>query len=414
MPVVKPKRTEPVPEKNSRQKAQNQAKVIHIITKLELGGAQENTIWTVKYLNREKFYPLLWSGAGGILTEEVKSELKEDFCLVPNLVREISPKNDLLALIWLWKKLRKEKKQSQGMPIIIHTHSSKAGIIGRWAGFFAGVSVIIHSYHGFGFNDFQPRLIRGIYILIEKITGWITDRFIFVSKANMMKAEKLRIGKPFQYNLIRSGIEIKQFQAKPFFDREAKRKELGVDTGGKVVSMVACLKPQKSPLDFAKVAHLVLKQVPDSWFLIAGDGELRAELEKIVEQLGIKERFKLLGWRRDVPEIMWASDLLVLTSLWEGLPRVYPQAMSAGLAIVGTRVDGAEEAVIDGKNGYLLAPGEVSGIAERIIELLKDDEKRDMMAEKGKELIAEFDIYKMVRDQEKLYERILKEKLLWS
>jgi len=414
MPVAKSIRAEPLPEKNTRQKAQNQAKVIHIITKLELGGAQENTIWTVKHLNREKFYPLLWSGPGGILTEEVKSELKEDFCLIPSLTREISPKNDLLALIWLWKKLREEKKQCQRMRIIIHTHSSKAGILGRWAGVLARVPVIIHSYHGFGFNDFQPRVIRSGYILIEKITGWITDRFIFVSKANMEKAKKLGIGKPAQYNLIRSGIEIKQFQPKPLFDREAKRKELGVDAGGKVVSMVACLKRQKSPLDFAKVAHLVLKEAPESWFLVAGDGELRPELEKLVEELGIKERFKLLGWRRDVPEIMWASDLLVLTSLWEGLPRVYPQAMSAGLAIVGTRVDGAEEAVIGGGNGYLLAPGDVSGIAERIIELLKDDEKRKTMAEKGKELVAEFDIYKMVKDQEKLYERILKEKLLWS
>jgi glycosyltransferase involved in cell wall biosynthesis len=157
-----------------------------------------------------------------------------------------------------------------------------------------------------------------------------------------------------------------------------------------------------------------LKQVPDAWFAIAGDGELRPELEAAIAKAGLQDRFKLLGWRRDVPELMWVSDLLVLTSLWEGLPRVFPQAMSAGLAIVGTRVDGGPEAVVDDVNGYLLPPKDVEGVARRMVELLKNDDKRARMGRKGSEMVAEFDIHKMVRDQEQLYQRLLKEKNLWN
>jgi len=387
-------------------------KVIHIITMLELGGAQENTIFTVSHLNRGQYHPALWSGPGGILAEEASKILGDDFKIVPNLARALRPKDDLFVLLQLWKMLRAEKRPAPDTVIIIHTHSSKAGILARIAGRLAGIPVIVHSFHGFGFNDFQPALIRGAFILAEKIAGWLTDGFIFVSRANMAKAEALGIGKPGRYHLIRSGINLDEFQPGPM-PFPAKRKELGVGNG-KLVTMISNLKPQKNPLDFARVANLVLKEAPDSWFVLAGDGELRPELEKLIAQFGIGERVKLLGWRRDVPEILRASDLFLLTSLWEGLPRVYPQAMSAGLAIVGTKVDGGPEAVIDGENGYLLEPRDYEGMARRVIELLKDDEKRKRMGRRGSELAPEFDIWKMLKDQELLYQGLLKEKNLWN
>jgi len=387
-------------------------KIIHIITKLELGGAQQNTIFTVTNLNRSLFHPMLWSGPGGILTEEAEKTLGPDFKLVPHLFREINPKNDFFSLLELTRMLTAEKKLSAD-PIIIHTHSSKAGILGRIAAWLAGIPLVIHTFHGFGFNDFQAVPVRTAYILAEKITGWVTDGFIFVSRANMDKARELGIGNPSQYNLIRSGIDVASFRNRTT-NGNATRRNLGVSEQGKLVTMVACFKPQKNPVDFVRAAQLVLKEVPEAYFIIAGDGELRAEVEAAVQELGIKDRFKLLGWRRDIPEILWASDLLVLTSLWEGLPRVFPQAMAAGLAIVGTRVDGGTEAVVDGENGYLLPPRDYQGIARRVIELLKDDDKRAKMGKKGSELVPAFDIWKMVRDQEALYQRLLKEKKLWQ
>ena len=387
-------------------------RVIHIITKLELGGAQENTIFTVSHLNRDLFHPALWSGPGGILTQEVSEKLGEDFQLIPALVREISPGRDILALFQIYRMLLKEKKQNPDSPIIVHTHSSKAGILGRWASFWAGIPLVIHSFHGFGFNDFQPFYLRWFFINLERLTARFTDSFIFVSRANMAKALKLKIGINKSWHLIRSGVEIEKFRPQSI-DLEKKKKDLGVGEG-KLVTMVSCLKPQKNPLDFARSARLVLEKVPDAWFIVCGDGELRAELEKLVQELGIKERFKLLGWRRDIPEILWASDLLVLTSLWEGLPRVYPQAMASELAIVGTRVDGAPEAVINGETGYLVPPKDYQGLAEKIIALLKNEEKRKQFGKKGASLVKEFDIWKMVKDQEELYLKLLREKGLWN
>jgi len=387
-------------------------RVIHMITKLELGGAQQNTMFTVANLDREFFSPMLWSGPGGILTEDAAKLFKDDFQVVPHLFRGVNPKNDWLALWELRRMLKKEQAKTNG-PIIVHTHSSKAGILGRTAAFCAGIPVIIHSYHGFGFNDFQPWPVREAYVLAEKITGWITDRFIFVSRANQTKAANLRLGRPEQYNLVRSGIELAEFQPKPI-DRRAKRREMGVAEDGKVVVMVACLKPQKNPADFVRAASLVLKEIPDAWFVVAGDGELRPKMEQAISETGVKDRVKLLGWRTDIPEILWACDLMVLTSLWEGLPRVFPQAMAAGLPIVATSVDGAPEAVIQGENGYLVPPRDFQGIARRVVELLKDDAKRAQMAGRAAELVPEWDIYKMVRDQEQLYQRLLKEKGLWN
>jgi len=388
-------------------------KAIHIITKLELGGAQQNTIFTVSNLNRQIFQPILWTGPEGILTAEAAEKMGPDFKIIQNLAREINPPKDLAALFELRRMLKEEKKLSPAAAIIVHTHSSKAGILGRIAAWMEGVPVVVHSFHGFGFNQFQPLPVREAYIIAEKVTGLLTDSFIFVSRANMKKAGELGIGKPSQYNLIRSGIDISEFKPQPM-DRKAKRRELGVSEDGRLALMVACFKPQKNPVDFVAAAEIVLKEVPDAWFAIAGDGELRPELEVAIAKAGLKDRFKLLGWRRDVPELMWASDLLVLTSLWEGLPRVFPQAMSAGLAIVGTRVDGGPEAVVDDVNGWLLPPKDIEGIARRMIELLKDDEKRARMGRKGMEMVAEFDIHKMVRDQEQLYQRLLKEKKLWN
>jgi glycosyltransferase involved in cell wall biosynthesis len=388
-------------------------KVIHIITKLELGGAQQNTIFTVSNLDREKFQPILWTGPEGILTAEAEKKMGADFKTIPDLVREVNPKRDLSALLTLRRLLKEEKRLSQGAPVIVHTHSSKAGILGRTAAWLADIPVVVHSFHGFGFNEFQPWPVRAAYIMAEKITGLMTDSFIFVSRSNMKRAEELGIGKPSQYKLVRSGIDLSEFRPKPI-DRRLKRRELGIAEDGKLALMVACFKPQKNPVDFVRAAKLVLKEIPDAWFAIAGDGELRPELESAVKEAGIADRFKLLGWRRDVPELMWASDLLVLTSLWEGLPRVYPQAMSAGLAVVGTAVDGGPEAVLDGVNGYLTRPKDYEGIARRVVELFQDDSLRERMAKKGSEMVGEFDIGKMVKDQEALYRSLLQGKNLWN
>jgi len=193
-------------------------KVVHIITKLELGGAQENTIFTVKHLDRGSYEPVLISGTEGILVEEARTLEGVSIHLIPELVREIRPLKDVRALLKMRSILRKLQqevtRESAGMPphIIVHTHSSKAGILGRWAARLAGIKLTVHSVHGFSFNDFQPSLVRAFYICLERITARITTCFIAVSDANREEGIQSGIFTDNNVSLIRSGIDIGRFQ----------------------------------------------------------------------------------------------------------------------------------------------------------------------------------------------------------
>ena len=171
--------------------------------------------------------------------------------------------------------------------------------------------------------------------------------------------------------------------------------------------MIAPLKPQKAPLDFVRLAALVHRSRPDARFVLVGDGELRGAVEAEVERVGLAGSFKLTGWRRDIAEVLRCFDLFVLTSLWEGLPRVYLEALASGVPVVGTRVDGAAEVIRDGVNGYLVAPGDVRGMADRVLELLAHPDVAVRMGQKGESLPQEFDIRDMIRRLEREYDRLV-------
>ena len=380
--------------------------IVHIITKLELGGAQQNTLFTVAHLNRERFQPYLITNDEGILVSEAMALRGVTTFLLPELIREINPLKDIRALLKIRRIVKSLKKRDAAM--IVHTHSSKAGILGRWGARLAGADVVIHTIHGFGFQDHQPFPIRTFIMLLERLTAMITDKLIAVSKANIQKGVEKGIFPAQKAILIRSGIELKEFQLVKI-DKGDKRKELGVEPTLPLVTMIGCLKPQKAPLDYVEIAHLVLHE-KDAYFILVGDGILRDKVEKRMAALGLEKRFKLLGWRRDIPEILAVTDVFCLTSLWEGLPRVLPQAMIMGIPIVATKVDGTPEAVTDGVNGFLLKPHDVEGMAERIAYLLGHSEKAVDMGRRGKTMLEEFDISKMVSEQEKLYLGLLGEK----
>lgn len=380
--------------------------VVHIITKLELGGAQQNTLFTLAHLNRECFRPYLITNNEGILVSEATALQGVKTFLLPQLIREINPLIDIRALIKIRGILRSLKKNDSDM--IVHTHSSKAGILGRWGARLAGADVIIHTVHGFGFHEHQPSPIRAFIVLLEKLTAMITDKFIAVSRANIEKGAKKGIFPVSKAVLIRSGIEFKEFTGVKINKRD-KKKELGVKTTLPLVTMIGCLKPQKAPLDYVEVAHTVLQE-KDTHFILVGDGILREKVEKRMAALDLEKRFTVIGWRRDIAEILAATDIFVLTSLWEGLPRVLPQAMIMGIPIVATQVDGTPEAVIDGVNGFLRDPHDVKGMAEKIVYLLTHADKAVEMGKKGKEMVGVFDIGKMVSKQEELYLSLLREK----
>jgi len=380
--------------------------VVHIITKLELGGAQQNTLFTVAHLDRDRFRTYLVTNPEGILVPEARAIEGVKTFFISELIREINPLIDIRALFKIKSILQGIKKGDT--PIIVHTHSSKAGILGRWGARLARADAIIHTIHGFGFHDYQPLPIKGFLFFLEKVTARITDMFIAVSKANIKKGVDNGIFTKQKTSLIRSGIEVEAF-TRVKVKRAEKKKSLGVEPDLPLVTMIGCLKPQKAPLDYLEVAHQVLQE-REAHFILVGDGALREKVEKKAVQLGLGERFKLLGWRRDIPEILAATDIFCLTSLWEGLPRVLPQAMAMGIPIVATDVDGTPEAVIHNVNGFITKPRDTKAMAERIIYLLDHPQEAKMMGKQGKKMVSEFDIRRMVREQEDLYLQLLRKK----
>lgn len=375
--------------------------VVHIITKMELGGAQRNTLYTVLHLDPERFRVFLLTGPGGELLPEART--CAGFRLIPDMIREISPRRDFAALLQIRRALISIMADApRDAPVIVHTHSSKAGIIGRWAAWLAGVPLIVHSVHGFGFHDFQKRRVRLMYQVLERFSARITKKFIVVSEANRRVGETAGIFSRDTACLIRSGIDIDAFSRAPA-DPQAVRRELGIASDAPLVTMVACFKPQKAPLDFVRACAAVHRGHPRACFLLAGDGELRTQIATAVAESGLENNFFMPGWRRDVAALLHASQVSVLSSYWEGLPQVVPQACAAGLPVVATRVDGTPEVVCDGVNGFLVPPGAVEMLAEKIAYLLDHPEEARAMGAAGKTMIAEFDINAMVRAQEDLY-----------
>ncbi len=383
------------------------AKVIHIITKMELGGAQQNTLYTVTHLDSQQFIPYLITGRGGELYNEARTF--PNIFIAKDLVREIRPVKDIKAFLQLCRLIKKIAALSPvSAPMIVHTHSSKAGILGRWAAWWMSTPIIIHSIHGFGFHDGQPPLVKSFFIWLEKLAALVTTKFIAVSVANRQKGIDLSLFSPQKAVVIRSGIDIKRVQ-NPRLSRTEFRKSLGIPETAPVVAMIACLKPQKAPLDFIRVCGYVSRELPQTYFLLVGDGELREAVEDEITQRGLRHCLYVLGWRNDIPEILNATDVLVLTSRWEGLPRVFPEAMAAGVPIVATRVDGAPEAIKDGVNGFLLAPGDVLGIAHKTIDLIKNPAHRRRMGLQSYRMVEEFAIERMVQQQMSLYGKLLAE-----
>jgi glycosyltransferase involved in cell wall biosynthesis len=378
-------------------------RVLHPITRLIIGGAQENTILTAELLDKSAWevdvVSGLQTGSEGSLIEDARSR-GISLTLEPSLVREVNPLQDLRA-VWRLRNLMRERRYA-----IVHTHSSKAGIVGRWAAKLAGVPIIIHTVHGWGHHDRQHPLVRAYYVLLEKATLLITDKLVVVSPQNIEKGLQDGIGRRDDYVVIRSGIELDRF-GNPAIPPEETRNTWGIPLDVSVVGTVTRLSEQKAPLDFIRAAALILKEMPDTWFVMVGDGDLRPQVEALAEDLGVRDRLVLTGLRRDVPELMAAFDVFVLTSLWEGLPRVLPQAMASGLPIVATAADGSAEAVESGVTGFLTPPGDPGTLAGMVMQLLHNPGLAQRMGSTGKARVEEFSDRRMIAQIDALYRDLL-------
>ncbi len=373
-------------------------RVVHIITQLELGGAQRNTLYTVTHLRVDQYDPILICGPGGILDSETHDAPWPTY-FIKHLIRPVNPVYDLWALVSLYKLIR------QLRPHIVHTHSSKAGILGRIAAYFAGVPVILHTFHGFGFTPGQSKMMRSLFVWAEKACALVSTHLIFVSKNNEEEAAALEIGPGKPHSLIRSGIAIAETPL-----QSPVRDELGIPPLAWVVVSVGNFKPQKNPMDLVKTAKAVLSKDPTIHFILVGDGELRPSVERAAEEGGFAKQIHFLGWRQDIPAVLAASNTFLLTSLWEGLPRALVEAAVARLPSVAYAVNGVKDILVDGETGFPIEPHNTEAAAEKIL-WLKDNalEAKQFGMNARIQVEKEFDIDRMVRDQENLYERLYAE-----
>lgn len=378
--------------------------VLHLITRLIVGGAQENTIDTAANLDQDLFKTEIISGlqtgSEGSLVEDVRIK-GIPLTLIPELVREVSPRNDFRAL----RKLHSTMRSCN--PAIVHTHSSKAGILGRLAARMAGVPVIVHTIHGWGFHDFMPLPQRYFYILLERLLARFTHALIAVSNQDIQVGLRNNIGSEDQYHLIRSAILTKKISPDQI-DPKISRTEFGIPQDAIVIGTIGRLSPQKNPKDWIRIAGLIHRSFPDVFFLVVGDGPLRSQVEQEVRKMDVAEKIIIAGIQRDVSRYLSAMDIFMMTSLWEGLPRTILHALNMNIPVVAYNVGGVPEVVIQGETGLLSQPGNIDEMTKHIENLINDPQLRARLGKNGADLIQdEFDLNKMIREITELYEMLL-------
>lgn len=383
-------------------------KVLQVITKLVVAGAQEHLMYLCDLLNKERYQVKVLSGTESRNESDMNKEFKKrkiQVELLPQLIREINPLQDLLAFTKMIAYMKKERFD------IVHTNSSKAGILGRLAARLANVPVIIHTAHGWAHHNQMSKFRRGFYITLEKMAEKFTHKIIAVSDLNIKKALADKIGNRSKYLTIRSGIDLTKFD-RSAIDVEQEKRKLNIDPSDKVVGSIIRFSEQKAPADFIRMANEILKKNPQVRFLLVGDGPLSEQIRNLITHYGISEKVILTGIRKDIPELLAVMDVFALTSLWEGLPRVILQAMAMGLPVVATRVDGIPEAVKHGENGFLVPPKDFSAMAQRALQLLEYEDLAKKMGERGRKMVyPEFCVKNMVRKTEDLYEKSINFKL---
>ena len=422
-------------------------KVLHIITRLILGGAQENTLATVMVLSMKDDYEVSLVtgppiGPEGSLMDEARIHGIEPF-LIPEMRREINPVRDFLSFVKLYLLILREKYD------IVHTHSSKAGILGRLAGKLAGVKIIIHTIHGLPFHPYQNKFLNLLYIILEKFTAYFTDMIITVCDAMKKKAVSAGIAGEGKFTTIYSGMDLTPFleiqerreelsapsvrncsgrparhlaggacstkakQALPLQSTYTKSKFLynfGIKEGELVIGKIGRLFPLKGHKYLIQAAPGIVKVFPNVKFLLIGDGILKNKLKSEVNQLGLEDKFIFLGLvkREDIPGLISVMDILVHTSLREGLARVLPQAMACGKPVVSFDIDGASEVVIQGKTGFLVPPEDTKSLSSAIINALSNPERLSEMGQAGQlHVDPAFRVETMVDKIDELYQELL-------
>jgi glycosyltransferase involved in cell wall biosynthesis len=374
-------------------------KVLHLITHLGVGGAQDNTLLTVERTRRDRFEVHI-AGGDGEWSERARS-VADRYIPLSSLTRRTVAATHLRALHDILRLLLRERYQ------IVHTHSTHAGILGRVAAKVARVPIIVHTVHGFAFDDLtlSPQM-RALLLSVERGCARLTDRLVMVSNLNREQALRLGIAPADRMVVIYSGIDLSRFQR--LQQHAYQRADFGLSSEEAVIGWVGRLCEQNAPELFIAAAREVAVAHPRISFVMVGDGPLRELCEGLA---GGMPQLRLLGYRPDIPRILPLFDMLVSTVRWAGLGRVVTEAMLAGLPVVATAVNGVPEIIHHGTTGLLVPAEQPAATAWAINYLLDHPPIARALGRRASDLVRPlFSAEQMAQQVSNLYEQLIREK----
>jgi glycosyltransferase involved in cell wall biosynthesis len=391
-------------------------RITRIIARLNIGGPALHIANLMAGLDPERFESYLITGrpspGEGDMSYLYEQKGLASPTVLHTLARRLHPLRDLRTVLKLASILRRQR------PHIVETHTAKAGFVGRVAAELAGVPVVLHVFHGHVFYGYFGALQTRVYIGIERLLARWTDRVITISPAQRHDiAHTYRIASPDKVTVVPLGFDLRPFAGVSSADRadrehpNAGRAMLGIPKGVPLVGYVGRLTAVKNPALFVCTAERVLESVPGARFVLAGDGELRAAVERQIAGMGLSGQITLTGWQREMPPIYAALDALVLPSLNEGTSVTAIEAMAAGVPVVATAVGGMPDVVSDGRTGLLAPSGDAKALADCVVRVLCEPDWARALALAGQEsVLARFGLERLVRNMEALYTTVLEEK----
>jgi len=383
-------------------------KVAHVIARVNVGGAALHVMHLAGKLRPPEhpdFESHLYCGYVGRDEADmsyVAEGLGVPTTYIPEMVREVEPRNDWIAFWKLYRAFRKEK------PLVVHTNTSKAGFLGRTAARLAGVPVVLHTFHGHVFEGYFSKRKTQFFIMLERICARMTDHIVVMSaELKRQFVEDYHLCEPERILLESVGFDLKPFAA---FERKNStfRKQFNIPEDVPLVSLIGRFVPIKNHDLFLQAAALVHAQRPNVHFVLIGDGERRAEIEALVDSLKLKEVVTFTGWVKDVQAVYAALDCFVLSSKNEGLPVSMIEAMSARVPVVSTNVGGVRDLIIDPTYGALTPPDDAEGLAQGIMRAL-DKEGLDL-EHTQRHVLDTYDISVVAQTHAEIYKRLLRAK----
>lgn len=373
-------------------------RVCHIITKMVYGGASLGTLHLVECLDSARFERTVICGTqseaeGSLLNQAGNWEF--NVITISELVREINPIKDLRTFLKLMTIIKKNRYD------VIHTHGSKAGVIGRLAAALSRVPIILHTVHGWGLKV-GGLITRTLYRSIERLLASFTTRILFQTESDMNESYIYKIGRQSQYILIGNGIKLAPFVNYSRRIAMEIKNELRIGNN-KVVGTVGRVSTQKNPIGFIDIAQKVTRDKGDVVFLFGGGGEMLGKMQERVRKLHLENKVIFLGVRKDIPELISTFDIFILPSRWEGMPRSIIEAMAAAKSVIVYDISGIHEIVDDGLNGFIVPMNDTAHFAEKIIFLLNNPQLRQKMSRISKSMARKFDFDSVVKKTESLY-----------